>query len=273
MASTVSVRTVGDVQLEVRQQGSGAPLLFLHGEDGLRWSDPVLDELAADFAVTAPLHPAWGTSTRPRHIKAVRDLALVYLELLEEVSEPTLVVGCSFGAWLAAELAILRPPNVAGLLLVAPTGVKLGARDERDFVDLWAAGFTELPGILYGDPANAPDLTDLPDEAYLEITRAQEATARYCWTPYMHNPTLRHWLRRIAVPTTVVAGERDNFVLREQYFKEYGALIGADGADVHMVPGAGHRLEEERPDEVARLARELAQVVAGGRAAALTGGH
>lgn len=262
MASSVSDRTVGDVQLEVREQGAGAPLLFLHGEDGLRWSGPVLDELAVDFAVMAPAHPAWGASSRPWHVKEVRDLALVYLELLEELQEPVTVVGCSFGAWLAAELAVLRPAMLAGLVLVAPIGVKLGTRDERDFVDIYAAGFAELPGIFYGDPASAPDLSSLDDAAYLDLARSQEATARYCWSPYMHNPRLRHWLRRIAVPTTVVGGEQDNFVLRSQYYKEYGALIGPEGADVRTVPGAGHRLEEERPDEVARIARELVLTVA-----------
>jgi pimeloyl-ACP methyl ester carboxylesterase len=255
----MSVRTVGEVQMEVREAGAGQPLLYLHGEDGLRWSEPVLAALSAGFAVTATLHPGWGTSTRPSYLKEVRDLALVYAELLEQFDGPVLVVGCSLGGWLAAELAVLRPANLAGLLLIAPTGVKLGARDERDFMDIWAANFDDLPEILYSDPASAPDLSNLSDAQYLELTTAQEATARFCWTPYMHNPRLRHWLRRIAVPTIVAAGDHDNFVLTSEYYKEFGALIGDAGAEVRVVPGAGHRLEEERPDVVARLAGELAR--------------
>jgi pimeloyl-ACP methyl ester carboxylesterase len=253
------VRTVGEVQLEVRESGVGRPLLYLHGEDGLRWSEPVLAALSGGFEVTAPVHPGWGASTRPSYLKEVRDLALVYAEFLEQFDGPVLVVGSSLGGWLAAELAVLRPPNLAGLLLIAPTGVKLGARDERDFMDIWAANFGDLPGILYSDPASAPDLSNLSDEQYVELTTAQEATARFCWTHYMHNPRLRHWLRRIAVPTIVAAGDRDNFVLRSGYYEEFGALVGDAGAEVRVVPGAGHRLEEERPDEVTRLAGELAR--------------
>jgi len=257
-------RTIGDVSLDVHEAGSGPTLLFLHGEDGLQWSGPVLAELAEHFSVVAPHHPGWGGSTRPEYIGEVRDLALVYAEFLEQLGEPVLVAGCSFGGWVAAELAILRPPALAALALIAPTGVKFGRRDERDFADIWIAGFDELPGIWYGDPAAAPDLSALSDEDYLALAIAQEATARYCWKPYMHNPTLRYWLRRVPVPSMVIAGDRDRFALRPDYAKEYAALIGPQGAELRVLPDAGHRVEEERPAQVAQCVAELAETALGG---------
>jgi pimeloyl-ACP methyl ester carboxylesterase len=249
---------VGDVSFEVLEVGEGAPLVFLHGEDGLRWSEPLIQELAANFRVHAPHHPGWGGSTRPRYMGDARSIALAYVEYLEEqVDGPAIVVGCSFGGWVAAELATFSRAPIAGLVLASPTGVKLGERDERDYVDIFMQGFDALPGVLYGDPSHAPDLTDLSDEDYVYLAVAQEATARYAWRPYMHDQTLRHWLRRISAPTLVVAGTDDRFTLISDFYDRYAELIGPAGATLRRIEGAGHRVEEEAPAELARLIKEF----------------
>ncbi len=262
---------VHDVELALVERGEGRRLLFLHGEDGLIWSEPLIEALAKDFRVTAPDHPAWGKSTRPRHITEVRDIASVYGEFLEGFEEPFLVVGCSFGAWVAAELAIASRVPLAGLVLAAPTGIKLGEREERDFADIWMADFPALLEILYGDPSRAPDLTALSDEEYLYLAVAQEATARYCWRPYMHDPKLRHRLRRITAPTLLLAGEADRFALRPDYYERYAELVGPSGAELRTIPGAGHRVEEEAPDELAELIVQFSGQAAG--LAASSGGN
>ena len=250
---------VAGVNLDVRRAGSGRSVLLLHGEDGLQWSGPVVDALASTFSVTAPHHPGWGLTSRPHHVRDIDDLAFLYRELLEASPEPVVLVGCSFGGWLAAEIAVQRPANLAALVLVAPTGVKVGARGERDFRDIWIADFTELPEILYGDPSLAPDLTGLSDEEYLALAVAQEATARYCWKPYMHNPKLPHRLRRIEVPTLVVSGSADHFALVPDYYTRYAALVGSGGAATEVLPGVGHRVEEEAPAALAALVAGFAE--------------
>lgn len=259
---------VGDVSLELIEAGDGPALLFLHGEDGLRWSEPVLDALSGHFRVYAPHHPGWGGTTRPPYVTDVRDLAGVYAEYVEEhLPQPVVVVGCSFGGWVAAQLAVVTRAALGGLVLVAPTGVKLGTREERDFADLYMAAFEEIPQILYGDPSHAPDLSDLADEDYLYLATAQEATARYCWKPYMHDPKLAHWLRRVRAPTMLVHGAQDHFALLPQFYERYAALIGTGGARVEQLDGIGHRVEEEAP---ARLA-DLVLAHAGARAAVVPG--
>jgi pimeloyl-ACP methyl ester carboxylesterase len=260
--STVSV---GDAELDVHEQGRGPALLFLHGMDGLHWSGPIMDALSERFRVIAPHHPAWGASTRPHHVMDVRDIAMVYEEFVERIDGPFVMAGCSFGAWVAAELAIRRPANLAGLVLAAPVGIKLGDREDRDFADVFITHFDDLPGVLYGDASRAPDLSERPDEDYLYLAVAQEAMARYCWAPYMHDPKLRHWLRRIDVPSLVVGGSADRLVLLPGYFESYASLIGAGGAELRMVEGAGHRIEEEEPQVLADLVNEFveAQVAAG----------
>jgi pimeloyl-ACP methyl ester carboxylesterase len=271
----VRQQVLGDVTLEVHELGEGTPLLYLHGEDGLLWSRPLIEDLSGSFHVIAPHHPAWGGSTRPEHVATVGDIARVYAELLEHVDGPVLVVGASIGGWIAAELALISRRPLRGLVLAAPTGIKLGDRETRDFADIYAAGFDDLPRILYGERELAPDLTDRDPADYVYLAQAQEATARYGWAPYMHNPKLRHWLRRIDAPALVVGGSADRFVLTPDYVDGYASLIGADGAATAHLEGAGHRVEEEEPAELARLIRDFADGIVTTHAASLasTGGQ
>jgi pimeloyl-ACP methyl ester carboxylesterase len=248
---------VGDVSLKLTEMGDGPPLLFLHGEDGLIFSRPVLDALAESFHVIAPEHPGWGESTRPTYLDETQDVGAVYAELLEQLEGPVAIMGCSFGGWVAAEAALQARVPLASLVLAAPVGIKIGGREERDYADIWFAAFEELPGILYGDPARAPDLAHRSDDEYLALARAQEAVARYCWKPYMHSARLRHWLRRITCPALVVSGTADRFTLLPGFYETYASLLGPDGADHRSIEGAGHRLEEEEPVELARLVHEF----------------
>jgi pimeloyl-ACP methyl ester carboxylesterase len=255
--------TVGDVSLDIAETGEGPPLLFLHGEDGLLFSRPIIEALATSFRVLAPEHPGWGGSTRPPYVTDVRDLAAVYAELIESLEGPVTVVGCSFGGWVAAELAVFARVPLGPVVLVAPTGIKIGDREERDYAGIWIAAMEDLPRILYGRPERAPDLSDRADDDYLYLARAQEATARYCWVPYMHDPKLRHWLRRIVAPTLVISGSADRFALLAGFYATYASLIGPEGAEHRVIDGAGHRIEEEEPAELARLVQEFVRAEGG----------
>jgi pimeloyl-ACP methyl ester carboxylesterase len=264
---------VAGAELEVLELGAGPPLLYLHGEDGIGPSRPLIETLAEHFTVIAPSHPAWGGSTRPRHLTETRDLAFVYADLLEQLDIEPLVVGASFGGWIAAELAIIGRTSLAGLVLVAPTGIKVGGREDRDFADIWMAGFgAEIASILYADPGSAPDMTKFEDDDFVELARAQEATARYCWKPYMHDPKLAHWLHRVTAPTLIVAGDSDHFVLAEGYYERYAELVGPSGAELRTLAGVGHRVEEEDPPALAELVVDFGKRITTEAMATSTGG-
>jgi pimeloyl-ACP methyl ester carboxylesterase len=245
---------VGGVELQVWRSGAGPLVLFLHGEDGLLFSGPFLERLAGRFEVMAPSHPGWG-SPRPGHVRTLDDIAYIYLDLLAQLERPCVVVGASMGGWLAAEMATKNQSNMAALVLVAPVGLKTGGREDRAFVDLYASSAADVKAALYGDPSRAPDLSGLSDEDFVALATAQEAVTRFGWEPYMHNPQLRYRLPRIAVPTLVVGGGGERFVLESDYYPAFAAAIGSN-AEVAVIDGAGHRLEEETPEQ-------LSDVVAG----------
>jgi pimeloyl-ACP methyl ester carboxylesterase len=242
-------RTVLVGRFEVPTYGEqGAPILLLHGQDGFVFNGPLIEQLAIDHVVYAPAHPGW-SKDRPKEIRSLDDVAYHYLDLLDDMEEPVILVGASLGGWLAAEIATKCRHGIRACVLISPLGIKTTPTEERTFVDMFAVSPEILERSLYADLNKAPAMASLTHENYLALAYAQEAVVRFGWNPYMHNPALRHRLHRIGVPTAVIAGGEDNFVLDRNYFQEFAQLIGPD-TYLRVVPGAGHRVEEESPVEV-----------------------
>src|SRR4029077_19430613 len=98
---------IADISVEALIAGSGPPLVFLHGGDYVAQNRPFLDRLAQRWRVVAPRHPGFGTTPRPAWFRTVHDIAYLYLDLLDRLAlSDTLIVGSSFGGWLALEIAV-----------------------------------------------------------------------------------------------------------------------------------------------------------------------
>ncbi len=107
----------------------------------------------------------------------------------------------------------------------------------------------ELLELAYFDPeAGAADYKAMPDEQVLAAARNREATARYAWSPYMHDPKLRGRLNRIRIPTLLLWGASDR-ILSERYGRAYCAAI--PGARFETIERAGHFPHLEQPDAFA----------------------
>ncbi len=240
----------GRVALDEERRGSGPSLVFLHGEDGLLFSADVLDALGEQFDVRAPELPGWGGSERPAHLHTVDDLSYVLLDYLEAIGRgPVTLVGTSFGAWVAASAAVKSTTLISALVLVAPVGIKVGGRETRDFVDLYAIPREQALAATYG-AGPRPDLLALGPEDFVYLAQAQEAMVRYGFLPYRHDPSLIHRLHRIGVPTLVLWGDDDQFVRDPGgYAAAYAEAIGSNARCRELA--GGHRLEEQDPAGVA----------------------
>ena len=115
----------GRVPMRVHVKGQGPALVYFHGPWGLAWS-PFLDALARAFTVYAPEHPGTtpGEPDTIHQIDSLWDLVLCYDEMLEQlqIAEAALV-GHSFGAMMACEVAAARPSRARRLALIDPIGL------------------------------------------------------------------------------------------------------------------------------------------------------
>src|SRR2546425_5659565 len=119
--------TVRSVRLEILERGQGRPILWLHGEEGLDPGAPFLELLAAQGRVLAPSHPGFGRSPDVGSIDTVDDLSYLYLDLLAERNlRDVVVIGSSFGGWVAAEMAVKCSDRLGGVVLAPSPRYKGG---------------------------------------------------------------------------------------------------------------------------------------------------
>src|SRR3954468_2949841 len=135
---------VAGIALETLMAGDGPPLLFLHGGDYVAQNRPFLDRLAHRWHVIAPRHPGFGDTPRPAWFRSVHDIAYLYLDLLHCLDlRDTLLVGHSFGGWVALEIAVRSEARLGRLALIDSLGLKFGGREERDIADIYALSADE----------------------------------------------------------------------------------------------------------------------------------
>jgi pimeloyl-ACP methyl ester carboxylesterase len=237
---------VEGARIDMIERGSGQPLLFLHPENGIESAAAVIEELAKSAHVFAPTHPGFGRSELPAGMRTVDDLSYFYMDFLDQLDLRDLtVVGVSLGAWIAAEIAVKTTARMARLVMANAVGVKVGDRETRDIADIFALTEPEYIAIAYCDPdVGKRDYKSLPDAEVLAAARAREATARFAWNPYFHNPRLKSRLHRIRIPTLFLWGTHDR-MLSEAYGRAYCAMIA--GARFEPIDRAGHFPDHEQP--------------------------
>jgi pimeloyl-ACP methyl ester carboxylesterase len=252
-----SIRING-IRLDAVERGQGRPLLFLHPGIGLDPEADVLNQLAERSRLMAPTHPGFGGSEQPQSFDTIDDLAYFYLDLLHELDvRDVTLVGVSLGGWIAAEMAVKSTQRLAKLVLANPVGIKVGSRETRDIVDIFAMPESEFNERAYSDPSKAArDYKTMPDDALRAIARNREATARYAWSPYMHDPKLKSRLRRINIPTLMLWGTDDR-IASESYGRAYCEAI--PGACFDPIAKAGHFPHIDQPDEFARRVLAFAE--------------
>jgi pimeloyl-ACP methyl ester carboxylesterase len=256
MATVLDRLSAHGIELEVLRRGAGPPLLWLHGFHALDGRMAFLDALAQRVEVIAPSHPGFGHSPRPHDFDSVYDLVQLYLGVLDRLGDRITLVGHSFGGWLAAEIAVTCRHRIDRLVLVDALGIKVSDRETPDILDVFNTHPREVRRRTWHDPDRwAPDFDAMTDEELGVYHRAWESLSLYGWHPYMYNPRLRRWLRRVSVPTLVLWGESDRIVTPE-YGRAYAAAI--PGARFETIAAAGHHPHVEQPAAfVARLAAFL----------------
>ncbi len=247
---------LADVEIELFEAGQGRPLLFLHGGNGFAPEQPFVPLLAKSRRLIVPSHPGFGSSSLPDWLDSIDDIAHLYLELLDKLADNDIdLVGCSIGGWIAAEMASKVPERIRRMVMVGPVGIKVGAPDRLDIPDIFAMPQAEVQKLIFHDPARmAPDPAKMSDEQLAAVFRARETLALLVWEPWMHNPKLKHRLRRAAMPALFIRGESDGLV-SAGYLDAYARLLPA--ASTMTIPAAGHAPHLEQPEAFASAALDF----------------
>jgi pimeloyl-ACP methyl ester carboxylesterase len=204
------------------------------------------------YSVLAPDLPGHGRSAG-RALRSIAEMANWTAALLNAAgSSKAHLVGHSMGSLIALETAARHPRKVSALTLVGtaaamtvgPDLLKAAESNDPaaiDMVSIWGLGFSaELggslaPGLWMHGGAQRVLQHCAPGVLFSDLSACNTYVDALAAAA------------KIAVPTTIVLGERD-MMTPAKAGKTLAAAIA--NARTIVVPGAGHMLMTERPDEL-----------------------
>jgi haloalkane dehalogenase len=255
------------------QEGSGDPLLLLHGEP--TWSflyRTMIPPLAAVARVVAPDYFGFGRSDKPTRIEDYSyDFHYSSIERLADeldLREATVVVQ-DWGGPIGLRLAVERTDRV-GRLVILNTGIGAGRAPSpewlrfRDFVrrvgaDLVPSQLVRISAVTEIDDAvlagyDAPFPTPESKAGVLAFPELVPTELDHPSAAKMLE--VRDALERWDGPALVLFSDSDPIFTPAAAERLASRIPGAGPAEI--VTGAGHFLQEERGEEIAaRIARFL----------------
>jgi 3-oxoadipate enol-lactonase len=233
------------------------PLVLLHPFplDARFWS-AVVPRLAADRRVLTPEFPGLGAAP-PQQRPTVDGFADAVADQIARETDGAraAVCGLSLGGYVALALAARHPDRVAALVL-ADTRAEADPPEAREGRHASAAQ-VRREGLAPFLDRFAPRLVAPGDQAGLATARAMaevqdpEAVARALEALAGRTDRVAD-LPAIRVPALVLVGEMD--ALTPLAFSQTLAS-GIPGAELAVIPGAGHLTALERPGEFAAAVR------------------
>ena len=234
--------------------------LFLHGIGGGRtnWL-PQLQSVGSIMPAAALDLRGYGDSTLGPRQSTVDDYCSDILRVVERLGAKRLVlVGLSYGSWIATSFAMRQPELLAGLVLSGGcTGMSEAGPDEREAFRVsrevpMNAG--QVPAdfapavvkVLAGPDASEETRQTLYD-SMAAIPAATYRDALVCFT----NPLERFDFAKLTMPVLMMTGEHDRLAPPAEIRGVAGRIWdAAPRPDVRfeVIPGAGHVCNVEKPD-------------------------
>ncbi len=231
---------VDGLTVRVDEQGSDRPILILHGAAGPQSVAGFAAALAEHTHVFVPTLPGFAGEPRPEWFTCVDDIALTYLELLERFDlRDVIVIGFSFGGWIASELAVRALERLGGLILVDAAGIQV-------------EGYQITPPAQGPARANQQPAQLNPEQAAARAA-SRQALAVYAKDGF-YDLKLRRRLARVHVPALLVWGE-DDTIVSPGYGRAYAASF--PNARFALIPQAGHLPQMDQPERLLSIVREF----------------
>jgi len=243
------------VELNCRTEGSGAPIVLLHGIGGNHtvWNE-VIPGLAKEFLVLAPDLRGHGRSRAPPESRfTFAEMAGDVLRLLDDrkISSAHLV-GVSGGALLALRLTLDHPDRVRSLTMVS--GAAYTDAHTRSVAERWAEAYLKegpdrfalrmLKDLYYPDWVEAN--LDFADTVREQV-KHQDYTPAVHWAVAMGEFDERGRIAYVARPTLIVQAMNDAVI-----DPSHGRILrqSIPGSQIRILTETGHVIPTERPKEL-----------------------
>jgi pimeloyl-ACP methyl ester carboxylesterase len=260
--------TVNGIPVHYAQHGDGTPVLALHGagtdhREIMAALEPLFTTRRGYRRIYPDL-PGMGATPAPASVASNDDVVGVLLGLVDAVigEEAFLLVGHSYGAYLARAVASLRPGQVAGLALACGVDAQARAGDIPEHVVVHADDDLDADAVL--GPAMAAEFRDyLVVQTHATLRRFQQTVApgvglvdgaalgRIFQRWQLRTPPERG--PAFANPTLILTGRQD---ATAGYVGSWRLLEHYPRAAFAVLDGAGHALLHEQVELATALLGE-----------------
>jgi pimeloyl-ACP methyl ester carboxylesterase len=260
---------VQGVRLHYVEHGRGEPLVLLHGNGSMIQdfgSSGLISMAGEKYRVIAFDRPGFGHSSRPRgRMWTPQAQADLIREALQRIGiDRAIVLGHSWGASVAASLALRHPETVSGLVLAsgyyfpsARADVALLSGPAIPIVGdilsytlaplISRAAWPLLMRKIFG-PAPVPKkFSGFPKAMAVRPSQIRASAAE---TAFMIPNAVaeRQEYRALKMPVAIIAGEEDRLIPIDEQSARLHAEIAQ--STLHRIAGAGHMVHQTAPAAV-----------------------
>lgn len=271
-----SFLTVDGVKLSYTDTGQGSPVVLIHGNvvDGDDWNQSgVADLLRQTRRVIIFDRPGYGHSERPQDNiwTAAAQAELIYKAMQQLELEQPFIVGHSWGAIVALELAARYQKDMSGLVLVS--GYYFWSL-RADVVPVTIAALPGIGALLRYTVSPAFGWLLMPllkRQMFSPAPVAREFKAKFSNAMALRPSTIRavsedgalmipsvialsNQYKDITLPVTIMAGDSDKIVFLRQAKKLSACL---PNSTLKIIKGAGHMAHYFAPQKVAEAVLAL----------------
>lgn len=275
--------TIGSDAIHYVDQGSGRPILFVHGLGGQlhHFRQTLFPAMGEGFRLVAMDRPGSGYSTRVSSGARLPEQAEAIAKFIDAVGlEKPLLVGHSLGGAIALRVALDHPDKIAGLALISPL-THYVPTPPKEFGGLYIrsplmrriiAGTLAVPtglktaqqtlDFVFG-PQPVPADYAIGGGGYLGLRPSHfYATSSDIVAVEQDLPGQMERYGEIAMPVGILFGSRD----RVLHHTRHGlAMEGkVEGIDIEILEGIGHMPQFVEADKVADFVRRMAGKAFGG---------
>ena len=227
------VLEVDGFRLRFWEQGTGDPIVAIHGGDGPDPGDEATALLARRRRVLMLEMPGWGEESNER-TQSLQEMASVVSEAARALDlGPFALLGTSIGGAVAAWVALTSGLPITHLVLEAPAAFRAGGSE-------WD-GRPPQPSDFNVRPEKQRERSIPPRIMQFMMKMAP---------PGVNDEDLANRLRDLSVPLLALWGDQDRLVPPDR-FQDY--YLVAPLSKVVRFAEAGHDLKGDRPEEFANL--------------------
>ena len=244
----------GGVRLAYAEQGSGLPVIFLHGfTDSRRSFEGLFHHLPNSLRAIAISQRGHGSSERPATGYRASDFASDLAAFMDSLGiGHAVLVGHCLGAQVAQRFAIEHPHRALGLVLI---GAYPTLRRNAAVQDLWTSAVANLTDPIDPNFVASFQLSTLArpvsaewlDMVVRESLQVPAPIWRETCAGVLEDDTTDE-LEQIMAETLILWGERDGLCARAD---QEILAAGIKRSRLKVFPGGGHGLHWEEPGRIA----------------------